>query len=114
MTLIDFLALAANVGVAILLYAHRNGDSNMCGYACAMMLLAYCGNYCGAWGIGGRHSMAGFIGGGGDGFVGINICSTSGKTGVARAANKSALENKNHSNINRAAFLPVIYSGICG
>lgn len=29
MTLIGFLALAANVGVAILLYAYRNGDSNM-------------------------------------------------------------------------------------
>ena len=29
MTLIGFLALAANVSVAILLYAYRNGDSNM-------------------------------------------------------------------------------------
>lgn len=29
MTLIGFLALAANVGVAILLYTYRNGDSNM-------------------------------------------------------------------------------------
>ena len=29
MTLIGFLALAANVSVAIMLYAYRNGDSNM-------------------------------------------------------------------------------------
>jgi Co/Zn/Cd efflux system component len=29
MSLVGLLALAANVGVAILLYAYRNGDSNM-------------------------------------------------------------------------------------